>query len=341
MPNRLNGDYWDYMCNWFDGCTHVSEGCDHCWAESLASSPAFQLNPRYQKIAVRFDGEPRWTHKINFNVKPIEKLIAKRTPLIVAHNFMSDTFHPDTMDVPGCTPEARQLNIARVNLLSMLHYNTPNNGRQHTHLFLTKRPENIYPFIVWLLDNDCEHLIEFMKKHIWLGITAENQQRFDERLPYAAKLARLGFRVWWSLEPLLGPITFKEWPLDPNSTMGEWSDLDLFHLIVLGGESGPHARPMLPDWAMSIRDECADAGVPFWFKQWGEFLPVAPVYHMDDPIYDERLESYDDSKSTVLDISGISWPEFQPPPGSWIMERVGKRRAGRVLDGVIHNGWPN
>jgi len=96
--------------------------------------------------------------------------------------------------------------------------------------------------------------------------------------------------------------------------------------VIVGGESGPHARPMHPDWARSLRDQCKAAGVPFLFKQWGEWLPVGK-----EPNEAQRLTQLYAKGGTAR---CYSWPDGET------LVHAGKKLAGRLLDGVEHNGFP-
>lgn len=109
------------------------------------------------------------------------------------------------------------------------------------------------------------------------------------------------------------------------------------HLIVLGGETGPKARPMHPVWVRSVRDQCVDSGTPFFFKHWGEYSPVCHYYDEDDDVRDPAL----DRPHVLLTRVGAIWDvdrDGQPPAGAWIMHRVGRKKAGRLLDGREWNG---
>lgn len=152
-------------------------------------------------------------------------------------------------------------------------------------------------------------------KNVWIGTTVEDQQRADERIPELLEIpARVRFL---SCEPLLGEVDL----------LGAIRHVDW---VICGGESGPNARPMHPDWARSLRDQCKAAGVPFMFKQWGEWAPDKP----GAPAPPARIMARD----------GRSWAsrsELVPPARSpYPMIRVGKKAAGRLLDGVTHNEFP-
>lgn len=169
-------------------------------------------------------------------------------------------------------------------------------------------------------------------KNVWLGISAERQQEADERIPHL--LQTLAAVRFVSLEPLLGPIdltriihpklkqTHKHDPYIAYDTLrGHMigpDDVGLPSLdwVIVGGESGPRARPMHPQWARDLRDQCQAAGIAYFFKQWGEW---APKFSFGDGTGDSGWGDV---------------PEFDGH------ERVGKRAAGRLLDGREHNDMP-
>jgi protein gp37 len=159
---------------------------------------------------------------------------------------------------------------------------------QHTYQTLTKRPSNME----FLLLNQ-EPL-----PNVILGVSVENQMRADQRFGFMRILAERGWRTWASYEPALGKI--------------DWSGWEFLNQLICGGESGVNARPMHPDWARCARDFCQTNGIPFFFKQWGEYAPLDHLAWVTD-------------KTTFshkpVDLDGV------------IMCRVGKARAGHVLDG--------
>lgn len=221
----------------------------------------------------------------------------------------------------------------------------------HTFQLLTKRtkraqmyfdsaPINRIAFMAWsAMDERKRSIISVSEiaadlRYCWplanvqLGTTAENQEWLDRRLPHLeASQAAMRFL---SLEPLLGPITI------PPTESIDW--------VIVGGESGPQARPMHPDWVRSLRDQCQAALVPFFFKQWGEWLPyeLGPV-----PLW--TAASGQDSIEGVHLPEGLT--EHQPVRGWWwpvddafsdhvIYRRLGKHAAGRLLDGQEYNEFP-
>lgn len=222
---------------------------------------------------------------------------------------------------------------------------------QHVFQVLTKRPERVRRYVLGL---DCdgarrinvEDQADAIAKgdqsasmpwplpNVWLGVSVEDQTRADERIPILLKTPA-AIR-WVSAEPLLGSVDFTRITWRQNHVPGfgydalrgavePWKSGQTYESnadcanpsldwIVAGGESGPGARPMHPGWARTIRDQCAAAGVPFLFKQWGEFASAKgqPGHLTIDHVFDDGFQ----------------------------MIRVGKHAAGRQLDGVTHDAFP-
>lgn len=179
-----------------------------------------------------------------------------------------------------------------------------------------------------------------LPENVWLGATICNQEEADRDIPKL--LATPAAKRFLSIEPMLGPVDPTNIPVsgsghsefDPIITASvlkrvhAWPALPSVHWVICGGESGPKARPMHPDWVRSLRDQCAAAGVPFHFKQWGEWLPCE---------VDCTSAFADDGSDREL--PGKAWAvhtfaDYQQ------MARVGTKAAGRRLDGVEHNGFP-
>lgn len=148
--------------------------------------------------------------------------------------------------------------------------------------------------------------------NVWIGATVCNQAEADRDV---SKLLRVPAAVrFLSIEPMLGPIDLR--PFFAANDLRRIDGGPALDWIIVGGESGTEARPMHPEWARSLRDQCALSGVPFLFKQWGEWLPTESA---DQPVYRGEHRHL-----------GDSWHAF----------KIGKKAAGRVLDGVTHNGYP-
>src|SRR3546814_855707 len=160
--------------------------------------------------------------------------------------------------------------------------------------------------------------------NVWLGVSVEDQKRADERIPYL--LTTPAAVRLLSCEPLLGPVRIRDhWLIHhhPGDAAIDW--------VIVGGESGPGARPMHPDWARSLRDQCAAAGVPFFFKQWGEWIPCHAEGELAGTFLSRRSDGSNRLASHDKQLRLMDGVEFR---------RVGKADAGRLLDGVEHNGMP-
>jgi protein gp37 len=212
---------------------------------------------------------------------------------------MGDLFHND---VGICTLQA----ITRV----------VRDSGKHTFMILTKRPKNMLNyFSEWDLAPD----------NLLLGISVEDQKTADERIPILLQIPAAKHFI--SVEPMLGPIEY----MTPV-----WMTLDW---IICGGETGPGARPMHPDWVRSLRDQCQEAGAPFFFKSWGEWAHERNlgIVILEDPEEPKRLIQYgidQISHPVPMHTEGYQWPD-----GSWSV-RVGKKNAGHLLDGKEHREVP-
>lgn len=275
------------------GCTKVSEGCRNCYAEGIAK---------------RFWGERKFT---DVRCHP-DRLDAPRhwkKPRRVFVNSMSDLFHPD---VPFEF-------IDRV-------FGAMTMACEHTFMILTKRPRMMLDWFNWTTHNKTGL---WPLPNVWLGVTVENQKAANERIPLLLKTPAVVRFV--SVEPMLGEVDMTQamYGINPPG-MNVFGFTDGFGYeacldwVICGGETGPGARPMHPDWARSLRDQCQSAGVPFFFKQWGEYLDI------DTAMVRELTTSYDSKYMPYTKVPGYELP----------FVRVGKKLAGRLLDGREWNEIP-
>jgi protein gp37 len=290
MGDKTTIEWTDATWNPVTGCTKVSQGCKHCYAERVfprTSARQQVIEPSGERRERRFTDV--WTHENRLNMP-----LRLRKPRRIFVNSMSDLFHED---VP----------FGFVERVFVVIEGAP----QHTFQILTKRPERMRAFMQRWADQ------RGVPANAWLGVSVEDQSTADERIPL---LIQTPAAVRWiSAEPLLGPINLYPWACMPELMDKHGEPFVGLDWVVVGGESGPKARPMHPDWARSLRDQCVDAGVPFLFKQWGEFLPCGMP--TDQP--------HDTNRS---------------PPGGEVdghrFVRIGKRAAGRLLDSRTWDEYP-
>lgn len=283
-----------YTFNPWLGCTKVSHGCTHCYAETLMDRrwDKVQWGPQGERIRTK---PTYWQQPRKWNKKAEEQGIRMK----VFCGSLCDVFE----DKPN---QHEQLNAWRQRLFEVID-STPHLD----WLLLTKRPENIrrlWPF-GWY-DG------QFTWPNVWIGTSVENQEAADARIPELLKIPAVV--RFLSCEPLLGPIDLRIWLRDERD---RWQADDL-QWIIVGGESGPRARPMHPDWARRIRDHCQKAHVPYFFKQWGEYIPRSLL-----------------TQGELANLPNSTYVNAVPIDGDQVY-RVGKKTAGRLLDGVEWSEFP-
>ena len=321
MANKTKIEWTETTWNPIRGCSRVSEGCRNCYAESVANRFKGDGQP-YEGLIAKGG---QWNGKITVAEHLIDQPLRWRKPRMIFVNSMSDLFHEN---VPTSVIDE----IFAVMAICP----------QHTFQILTKRPERMLEYFKSFNGqgaeargfNVCSEFAHRRKggadliskipeglPNVWLGVSVEDQATADERIPLL--LQTPAAVRWISAEPLLGKLSMRWFPAWPTNTGGACMNPDnggvTDHLdglrcldwVVVGGESGKNARPMHPDRVRLLRDQCAEADVPFFFKQWGEFAPN--WFYGDDGKYN----------------GGPVW-----------MDRMGKKAAGRLLDGVLHDEYP-
>ena len=345
-------EWTDATWNPVRGCALVSPGCTNCYAMRQAHR-ASGPGRAYEGLTQISKAGPVWTGKVRTVPELLAQPLHWQRPRRIFVNSMSDLFHEDVpLDF-----------IAEVWAIMALSH-------QHTFQILTKRAARMLAILAapMFRERVAEHLLRLNRpldynghwplKRVWLGVSVEDQRRADERIPLL--LQTPAAVRWISAEPLLGSVTLLEHlyrnlqPTPETRTHNGKRQMKMthngrrgdLHWVVAGGESGPGARPMHPDWVRSLRDQCAAAGVPFFFKQWGAYAPLFPQYH------DEyRLEDNDDGctgrdfpDEGVLYRTGYFYDGLEHQPhtgvGAYWIARVGKRAAGRQLDGRTHDEYP-
>ncbi len=287
-------DWCDKVWNPVTGCSKVSTGCKNCYAERMA-----------KRLAGRAGYPAENPFAVTLHPDRLDQPLHWRKPQRVFVNSMSDLFHED---VPFEFVE--QVWDTMFNCGAVTFDGCP----RHTFMILTKRPSRMLEFTHWLRD---DRLREPRYRNVWLGVSVEDQATADERTPYLRRCpAALRFL---SVEPMLGPI-----PMLPLRGIS-W--------VIAGGESGPHARPAHPDWFRSVRDQCAAAGVPFWFKQWGEWFEI--------PCNDDYPPPYDRRERYLNLVGGYGFRGYGFHGEAVVrVRRVGRAVSGDLLDGVRHKEAP-
>lgn len=304
---RTKIEWANYSLNFWWGCTKVSPACERCYAEVI-SKIFSKGRATWGRSGARWLQWEGATQKL-WKIVRAAKREGVRPRVFV--NSMSDTFEENALlDVTRCMALTAMEEVKSVDFL-----------------LLTKRPENIRAMVPpgWLRE---------WPAHIWIGTTVENQTAADERIPHL--LAVPASVRFLSCEPLLGAVHFSDVTRrsDAVAQLGKKA-LTGVHWVIVGGESGGGARPMHPDWARSLRDQCAAAGVPFFFKQWGEWAPGECVDVKGTLKCASFGGQYWDYCSQTENQSQHCHADDAPD-----MFRVGKKVAGRLLDGVQHNAFP-
>jgi protein gp37 len=279
MSDNSSIEWTEATWNPVTGCTKVSPGCDHCYAETMHE---------------RFHGKGSFS-TIDYRIDKLNIPLSWQKPRRIFVNSMADLFH-------AAVPDEFIAEVFAVMAIA----------ERHTFQILTKRHARMRSLLSSRQFGDAvrdavqirgkSRWIEWPLRNVWLGVSVENQQWADIRIP--ALLDTPAAIRWISAEPLLGPVDLTNIDgidvLDPSDTGHEtglfWEPGPALDWVVVGGESGAGARRMDGDWARTMRDQCARRDVPFLFKQWG-----------------------------AHDANG---------------KRTSKKAAGRILDGQVHDGYP-
>ncbi|AMT72066.1 DUF5131 family protein [Mycobacteroides immunogenum] len=345
MGDKTGIEWTDATWNPVTGCDKVSPGCDHCYAETFAErwrgteghyfATGFDVQLRPDKL----DLPLRWT-------KPRKVFV----------NSMSDLFHDRVPDEYVASVWAIMA-LAPHHTFQLL---TKRHGRMHSLVGSSRFAGLVYMAINSMLDhgnplriNDIAIMAALdgfargqfkVLDNVQLIVSVEDQKRAELRIPVLLDTPAAVRGI--SGEPLLGPVVMKQHWLHPvmrepspennaiGRRIGKSNGVGFIDWVIVGGESGPGARPMHPDWVRSLRDQCVAADVPFLFKQWGEHEPTSRGIRGYSTTAD-RFVYTDGSGSIALADAASEHKE-----SGATMQRVGKKRAGRELDGRTWDQYP-
>ncbi|QCP50192.1 phage Gp37/Gp68 family protein [Trinickia violacea] len=362
MSENSKIEWTDHTFNPWEGCQKVGPGCDHCYAEARNARFSGGMAANWgQGAPRRRTSEANWKQPLRWNAQPYVECMAcrwrgeRRECAVVQNPAGFDAPVDQACVCPRCgeptIQEARQ-RVFCASLADVFDNAVPDAWRADLFdliwktphldwLLLTKRIGNVGQVITRALELAGRGInTPWPWSNVWLGATIVNQEEANRDIP---KLLITPARVrFLSMEPLLGPVDLERPMPGPDLDQGSgakicqpWMIQSGINWVIVGGESGHGARPMHPEWARSLRDQCAAAGVPFLFKQWGEWTPG------------ENVERHAGIVKTA-DWFGGEWMVGESDlasDGGHIddepdLYRVGKKEAGRHLDGRTHDEFP-
>ncbi len=309
-------EWTDKTWNPITGCSPISEGCKNCYAERMT-----------KRLAGRYGYPKDEPFKVVFHPDRVNKPSRWVKPRKIFAVSMGDLFHDDVQF-------EWQYKIFEAMAMA----------RHHTFMVLTKRSKNmakVMPDIWFHLGRNYDGL-NFPLPNVIGMVTAENQKRAEERIP---DLLKSPFAVRGvSVEPMLGPVDLVPYLLTTGSFEPQWIEERGLDWVICGGESGPGARPMHPDWVVSLRDQCKATSTPFFFKQWGEWIDWIQASACkwsnktpQTPSYKGRLiGSLSDRNGPMFDGKAFATKCIDQQ----IYCRVGKKKSGRLLDGKKWSQFP-
>lgn len=329
---NTNIEWTDHTFNPWMSCAKISPGCDNCYAER-------DMGQRFKRVEWGPRAPRVRTAPANWN-KP-KRWNAAHDKFFAQHGRRQRVFSASLADIFDNAADPSW----RLDLLNLIDA-TPNLD----WLLLTKRVGNVRDMLPsgWLESHP----------NVWLGISVVNQIEADRDIP---KLLTLPAAVrFLSMEPLLGHVDLKLQPKDAANPMGSsgtifsGANAENLHWVIVGGESGPNARPMHPDWVRSLRQQCEAAAVPYLFKQWGEYRPATSFQEAGYyPIIatNRAVAATSDMARAHRPMSGRFHMPHQVESmldgtGQFAhldcaMFKAGKKSAGRLLDGAQYDGYPS
>ena len=315
-PKRLKKALW-WDKNWgiLEGCTKVSPGCRSCFAEDYVRRFATTLP--YLKGLTDKDGH--WTGKVNLRPELLNLPFETKTPAVWFVAERSDLFHDAVPDY-------------------FIHdaLNAIGTASHHTFLLLTKRPDRMAE----VLRDHYESALINPYTNLWVGTTAENPEQFNRRSRFL--LQTPAYKHFLSVEPMLDPISIYRLSIIVCENCGDGARftnittatpclycgqqqkiVSQIDWVICGGESGSNARPVHPKWVEYLQKQCEAVSVPFFFKQWGEWLDFQEATSISDipitKIENSEIHTFNDGTEVI---------------------RIGKKYTGRLLNGKTYLEWP-
>ena len=366
MAQRSRIEWCDATWNPVVGCSPVSAGCVNCYAARMAHR--LGNNPATPQYAGLTGPDGRWLGQARMAQGHFNDPLTWRRPRRIFVCSMGDLFHESLHPVFVDNVVARMIMAPR-----------------HQYMVLTKRPERMRDYflseetpgrllrvsgVLSRIAPEATPNLPWPLPNVTLMTSIEDQSSVGSRLPPLLECGAQGWRTGVSIEPMIGPVDVSPYLQDiihqdeiglagrngPLITANGITDHDPWmrglSWVICGGENGRGARPMHPDWVRSLRDQCKDAGVPFFFKGWGEWgttrfdirdgLPAWDVFHSFEHYCakaptrmckGDKLICPDGHVPTSGCKEGKTYPMA-------IITRVGKRKSGRLLDGVEYNQIP-
>jgi len=310
-------EWCDHTWTLVVGCDPVSPACAKCYAALMASRLEAMGLVKYQGLATRVGNIGKWTGVVRFDESVLNLPLRTRKAGCWFLTSMGDICHDKVAD--------SQIASA---------FDVMARADWHTFMVLTKRVSRF----ALLLGGPA-------LPNVFIGCTAENQQQADIHRPHMQALSARGWKTFVSYEPALGQV--------------DWTGWEFLDQLISGGEAAHGSRPSHPDWHCAARDFAAQHGIRYLFKQWGDWMPISQqteafnralhvsirkaAPHQDQSVIDELYGRRSTVPLTVLHLDGTQHHFLEPNafvPGAMTTYRVGKKAAGRLLDGVLHDGLP-
>lgn len=315
MTANSSIEWTDHTWTPIAGCDAISPACARCYAATMAARLEAMGVEKYRGLATRHGAHGKWTGEVTLWEPEIERPLDVKKPGRWFLTSMGDVFHPK---VPFEF-------VDRLFAVMAL-------AERHTFYILTKRPDMAAKYLSEYSEPELEDVsrdclvegeaqaiwnrrtgedpsmwleVHWPLKNVFIGCTAEDQERADERRPHMDEISGYGWKTIVSYEPALELVNWRRW--------------EFLSWMISGGESGHGARPSHPDWHRAARDFAAANSIPYFFKQWGEWAPLEWAPHVRSGVLPAPAIPCDINTDTV---------------------KRGKKRTGRLLDGVEHNGFP-